>query len=57
MIMTHIKSAYNRSMKVTMELHFSTDRELIEPLTKCKHVKVFFYSEVLADDQSDKKII
>ena len=29
-----IKSAYNRSMKVTMKLHWATHRELIEPLSQ-----------------------
>ena len=41
---TKIASAYNRSMKVTMELHF---RELIEPLSKSKHVKVIFIQRLL----------
>ena len=44
---TRIESAYNRSMKVTMELHYSTHRELIEPLSKSKHVKVMFIQRFL----------
>ena len=34
------KSVFIRTRKVTMELHYSTHRELIEQLSKSKHVKV-----------------
>ena len=42
-----IESAYNRSMKVTMKLHWATHRELIEPLSQSKHVKLIFIKRFL----------
>jgi hypothetical protein len=37
-----IESAYNRSMKVSMKLHYATHRELIEPISQSRHVKLIF---------------
>ena len=42
-----IESAYNRSMKVTMKLHYATHRELIEPISQSAHVKVIFIKRFL----------
>ena len=42
-----IESAYNRSMKVTMKLHWATHRELTEPLSQSKHVKLIFIKRFL----------
>ena len=42
-----IESAYNRSMKVALKLHYATHRELIEPLSQSKHVKTIFMKRFL----------
>ena len=42
-----IESAYNRSMKVSMKLHYATHRELIEPISQSRHVKLIFIKRFL----------
>ena len=42
-----IESAYNRSMKVTMKLPYASHRELIEPLSQSRHVKLLFIKRFL----------
>ena len=42
-----IESAYNRSMKVTMKLNCATHRELIEPLSQSRHVKLILIKRFL----------
>ena len=37
-----VESSYNQSMKVTMSLPHATHRELIEPLSGTRHVKLIF---------------
>ena len=42
-----VESSYNRSMKVTMGLHYATHRELIEPLSGTQHLKLIFIKRFL----------